>query len=89
MFRAMWTAAAGMTAQQQNLDIISNNMANVDTVGYKQLQPVFDRVPPLSPDAYATININSNHILQRTYNAIAYIESVSYTHLTLPTNREV
>jgi len=32
------------------------------------------RVPPLSPDAYATININSNHILQRTYNAIAYIE---------------
>ncbi|MFP3159212.1 MAG: flagellar basal body P-ring formation chaperone FlgA [Hydrogenobaculum sp.] len=32
------------------------------------------RVPPLSPDAYATININSNHILQKTYNAIAYIE---------------
>ncbi len=42
MFRALWTAAAGMTAQQQNLDVISNNMANVDTVGYKQLQPIFD-----------------------------------------------
>ncbi|MGC8588378.1 MAG: flagellar basal body P-ring formation chaperone FlgA [Hydrogenobaculum sp.] len=32
------------------------------------------RIPPLSPDAYASININSNNILQRTYNAIAYIE---------------
>ncbi len=32
------------------------------------------RVPPLSPSAYATININSDNILQKTYNAIAYIE---------------
>ncbi len=32
------------------------------------------RVPPLSPSAYATININSNHVLQKTYNVVAYIE---------------
>ncbi len=32
------------------------------------------RVPPLSPNAYATINLNSNNVLQRTYNVIAYIE---------------
>ncbi len=32
------------------------------------------RIPPLGPAAYATININSNHILQKTINAIATIE---------------
>ncbi|ONI47082.1 hypothetical protein AN644_01660 [Candidatus Epulonipiscium fishelsonii] len=36
MMRALWTAAAGMTAQQFQVDTISNNMANVDTLGFKQ-----------------------------------------------------
>lgn len=35
MVRALWTAASGMTAQQTNVDVISNNLANVNTVGYK------------------------------------------------------
>jgi len=30
-----------MTAQQTNLDIISHNMANVNTVGFKKLRPTF------------------------------------------------
>lgn len=36
MMRALWTAAAGMTAQQFQVDVISNNIANVDTLGFKQ-----------------------------------------------------
>jgi len=36
MVRSLWTAATGMNAQQTNVDNISNNMANVNTVGYKQ-----------------------------------------------------
>lgn len=35
MMRALWTAASGMTSQQTNVDVISNNLANVNTVGYK------------------------------------------------------
>ena len=35
MVRSLWTAATGMIAQQQNVDTISNNLANVNTVGYK------------------------------------------------------
>ncbi len=35
MIRALWTAATGMTAQQTNLDVISNNLANVNTLGFK------------------------------------------------------
>lgn len=35
MMRALWTAASGMTSQQTNVDVISNNLANVNTVAYK------------------------------------------------------
>lgn len=36
MVRGLWTAASGMTAQQLNVDTIANNIANVNTVGYKR-----------------------------------------------------
>lgn len=36
MIRSLWTAASGMTAQQLNVDTISNNLANVNTSGYKK-----------------------------------------------------
>jgi flagellar basal-body rod protein FlgG len=35
MLRALYSAAAGMESQQMNLDVISNNLANVNTTGYK------------------------------------------------------
>ncbi len=34
--RALWTAASGMKAQQLNMDNVSNNLANVNTTGYKK-----------------------------------------------------
>lgn len=35
MMRSLWTAASGMLAQQTNLDVISNNLSNINTTGYK------------------------------------------------------
>ena len=35
MVRSLWTGATGMIAQQLNVDNISNNLANVNTTGYK------------------------------------------------------
>ena len=35
MMRALWSSASGMIAQQKNIDVISNNIANVNTVGFK------------------------------------------------------
>lgn len=35
MVRSLWSAATGMNAQQINLDTVANNLANVNTVGYK------------------------------------------------------
>eukprot|EP01156_Anaeramoeba_ignava_P003151 Anaeramoba_ignava/a221010_676.p2 GENE.a221010_676~~a221010_676.p2 ORF type:complete len:263 (-),score=-19.90 a221010_676:2248-3036(-) len=36
MIRGLYTAATGMNAQQTNIDVISNNIANVNTTGFKQ-----------------------------------------------------
>lgn len=41
MMRAMWSAAAGMAVQGLNMDIISNNLANVNTGGYKKARAEF------------------------------------------------
>lgn len=41
MLRALWTAASGMEAQQLNIDIISNNLANANTIGFKRSQGDF------------------------------------------------
>lgn len=41
MIRALWTASSGMNAQQTNIDIVSNNLANVNTVGYKKSRAQF------------------------------------------------
>lgn len=35
MMRALYSAASGMKAQQINVDVISNNIANVNSTGYK------------------------------------------------------
>jgi len=36
MIRALFTAATGMQAQQLNLDTVANNLANVNTTGFKR-----------------------------------------------------
>ncbi|MFZ3114958.1 MAG: flagellar basal-body rod protein FlgG [Syntrophales bacterium] len=41
MIRSLYTAATGMVAQQLEQDVISNNLANVNTVGYKKSRADF------------------------------------------------
>lgn len=42
MLRALYTAATGMTAQQMNVDVIANNLANVNTSGFKKMRADFE-----------------------------------------------
>jgi flagellar basal-body rod protein FlgG len=42
MIRSLWIAKTGLDAQQTNLDVISNNLANVSTNGYKRARAVFE-----------------------------------------------
>jgi flagellar basal-body rod protein FlgG len=41
MIRSLWTAASGMQAQTANIDVISNNLANVNTAGFKRSRADF------------------------------------------------
>ena len=41
MIRTLWIAASGMEAQALNIDVISNNLANVNTSGFKKSRPDF------------------------------------------------
>ncbi|MCU0870049.1 MAG: flagellar basal-body rod protein FlgG [Burkholderiales bacterium] len=42
MLRSLWTAKTGLEAQQFNVDVIANNLANVSTNGFKRQRPVFE-----------------------------------------------
>lgn len=41
MFRALNTAATGMSAMQTNVDVIANNMANANTTGFRRARAEF------------------------------------------------
>ena len=41
MIRALYTAASGMAAQQANIDTVANNLANVNTAGFKKSRMEF------------------------------------------------
>jgi len=41
MIRSLWTAATGMQAQQIEQDVVANNLANVNTVGFKKSRADF------------------------------------------------
>jgi flagellar basal-body rod protein FlgG len=42
MFNSLWIAKTGMEAQQMQLDVISNNLANSSTNGFKRANAVFE-----------------------------------------------
>jgi len=57
MIRSLWTAASGMEAQQMNLDVIANNLANVNTTGFKKANVQFQEMmydTQISPGANTT-----------------------------------
>jgi len=47
VLRGIYTSAAGMVVQEQRLDVLSNNLANVDTTGYKRDQAIQKAFPEL------------------------------------------
>lgn len=42
MIRSLWIAKSGLDAQQTQLDVTSNNLANVSTNGFKRARAVFE-----------------------------------------------
>ncbi|WP_454727238.1 MULTISPECIES: flagellar basal-body rod protein FlgG [Cupriavidus] len=44
MIRSLWIAKTGLDAQQTQMDVISNNLANVSTNGFKRSRAVFEEL---------------------------------------------
>ena len=42
MDASLWVAKTGLNAQQTRMTVIANNLANVNTVGFKRDRPVFE-----------------------------------------------
>ena len=62
MMRALWSAASGMKGQQTNMDVISNNIANVNTYGGKKVRAEFqDLVYQTLRDAGAQSGADSQY----------------------------
>lgn len=63
MLRGLYTAYTGMKSQQNKMDTISNNLANVNTTAYKKDQVVLSSFKEMltykinDPEAYSTKNI--------------------------------
>ncbi len=56
MMRALFTSATGMSAQQVNMDVVANNLANVNTSGFKRSRVDFqDLLYQSSREAGATV----------------------------------
>ena len=60
MMRSLWTAGSGMLAQQVNIDNIANNLANVNTTGYKKSRVDFQDL------LYQTVRSAGTPIIQGT-----------------------
>ena len=60
MLRSLYTSASGLAAQQFNLDVISNNLANVSTNGFKKSRANFeDHIYQTQREAGAQTGANS------------------------------
>ena len=42
MIRSLWISKTGLEAQQTQMDVIANNLANVSTTGFKRSRAVFE-----------------------------------------------
>jgi flagellar basal-body rod protein FlgG len=66
----LWTGASGMIGQQANIDTISNNLANVNTAGFKKMRADFEDLlyqtvktagTPATEDTVVPVGVQMGH----------------------------
>ena len=70
MVRSLWTAATGMNSQQANIDTVANNLANVNTSGFKKQRAEFEDLlyqtiraagTPATEDTITPVGVEMGH----------------------------
>ena len=62
MIRSLFSAATGMNAQDLNVSVIANNLANVNTVGFKKSRPEFQDLLYQNLRLVGTLSPNGNQV---------------------------
>jgi flagellar basal-body rod protein FlgG len=62
MIRSLYTAATGMNAQELNVSVISNNLANVNTAGFKRSRPEFQDLLYQNLRLVGTVSESGNQV---------------------------
>jgi flagellar basal-body rod protein FlgG len=65
MDRALFAAASGMAAQQQNLDTIANNLANGDVVGFKGSENEFAALAAPGEPGVGTMRVGEHALFKQ------------------------
>ena len=78
MIRALWTASTGMKAQMTKLDVISNNLANVGTTGFKKSRADFQDLLYQTLKAAGAIIVRLVFALDRMEGARENVEAAGF-----------
>ena len=62
MIRSLYTAATGMKSQDLNVSVIANNLANVNTTGFKRSPPEFQDLIYQNLRLVGTLSPNGNQV---------------------------
>lgn len=62
MMRSLWTAATGMVAMQLQIDTMSHNLANVNTVGFKKSRAEFEDLMYQTLQVAGTETVGGNRL---------------------------
>jgi flagellar basal-body rod protein FlgG len=75
MFTGLYASAAGMLAEMKNMDVISNNIANINTSGFKKDTSIFRTFYDDAVNSYNTPQTSLGTIIQnRDTNSLPVIE---------------
>ncbi|MGE4266615.1 MAG: flagellar hook-basal body protein [Deferribacterales bacterium] len=74
MLNGMYTATGGLMVQQRRMDVISNNLANANTKGYKADTAVFSQY--LANAGQYPDNIIRDSVYNKTINATARLDDI-------------
>jgi flagellar basal-body rod protein FlgG len=82
MLNGLYVATSGLLMQEARVGAISNNLANINTAGYKRDLPVFSEYRPI--DKRIPQNWIQKSLYNKTINSSVKLDEISVNHLTGP-----
>ena len=88
MIRGFYAARSGVLGQQQNMNTIANNFANIGTMGYKPQQAAFSTLLYAKVHGGAGVMLDTGHGSRVEHTAVNYAQG-GFTTTDLPTDMAI